>query len=295
MHHRHLVARLVFTAIWVSCRLPVHGQSELSPEALTLDACTSDASTDDQQANPETSIAHMTFADFLQVPAAEQAQITASLQQHSYRGSLDEIREEVTEKILEEWQDRGYFNAKVAVEERVLTSNPSNQQIALTVSVNEGRQYRLGKIAFRNNRAISNQMALRSQFPIEDGDILSRQAIKEGLEKLRYAYAQIGFINFTSIPNTTFNETDGTISLDIEVDEGMQFYVSSIDVMGADPSVLENLMLKRGQVYNIRLIEYFLRKHFPGRDWRDPALQYRRLDEKEGTVAITFDFRQCLN
>jgi outer membrane protein insertion porin family len=43
-------------------------------------------------------------------------------------------------------------------------------------------------------------------FPIKDGDVLSRENIAKGLENLRKAYTELGYINFTSIPNTTFDE-----------------------------------------------------------------------------------------
>jgi len=35
----------------------------------------------------------------------------------------------------------------------------------------------------------------------------------------------------------------------------------------------------------------FLRKHMPGADVNDPRIQQRSLDERNGTVALTFDFR----
>ena len=37
--------------------------------------------------------------------------------------------------------------------------------------IEEGDQYTLGEITFKNNKAVSNTKALRSLFPIKDGDI----------------------------------------------------------------------------------------------------------------------------
>jgi hypothetical protein len=48
-----------------------------------------------------------------------------------------------------------------------------------------------------------------------------------------------------------------------------------------------------GQIYNERLVELFLQKDFPEVDPDDPRIQQRALDERSGTVALTFDFRQC--
>jgi outer membrane protein insertion porin family len=44
---------------------------------------------------------------------------------------------------------------------------------------------------------------LRHLFPIKDGDIISREKIGKGLENLRKVYGQFGYINFTSVPDTS--------------------------------------------------------------------------------------------
>jgi outer membrane protein insertion porin family len=151
----------------------------------------------------------------------------------------------------------------------------------------------LGGITFKHNRAISNVKALRALFSINDGEIFSREKIAKGLENLRKVYGEYGYINYTGVPATTFDDEKRLAFLEIEVDEGKQFYVSSIDIVGADAELLNDLAIKPGQIYNMRLIELFLRKHLPGADVNDPDVQRRRLDERNGTVALTFDFRLC--
>ncbi|MGB0036036.1 MAG: hypothetical protein WBP79_11235, partial [Candidatus Acidiferrales bacterium] len=99
--------------------------------------------------------------------------------------------------------------------------------------------------------------------------------------------------NYTGVPATTFDDEKRLAFLEIDVDEGKQFYVSSINIVGADAELLNDLALTPGQIYNVRLIELFLRKHLPRADVNDPNIQSRRLDERNGTVAITFDFRVC--
>jgi len=164
-------------------------------------------------------------------------------------------------------------------------------QFVITFDIDAGPQFRLGRITFRNNRAVTNAKALRNLFPIKDGDILEREAIVKGLNNLRYAYGELGYINFISVPGTTFDDEKKLGFLEIDVDEGKQFYVSSIDIVGADTQMLNDLALTPGQIYNVRLVELFLRKHLPGADVNDPNIQHRLLNERDGTVALTFDFR----
>ena len=110
-------------------------------------------------------------------------------------------------------------------------------------------------------------------------------------ENLRYAYGEFGYINFTPVPSTTFNDEKELAFLEIDMDEGRQFYVSNIGLLGADPQVLNDLALTKGQIHDVRPIDLFLRKHLPGGNANDPRIQQRSQDERNGAVALTFDFR----
>ena len=191
--------------------------------------------------------------------------------------------------------DKGYFKAAVKASTQQLPDSKSTHQFAITFDIDAGPRYRLGHITFKGNHAISDAKALRDLFPIKDGSILDRKAIANGLEGLRYAYKELGYINFTAVPGTTFDDEKKLGFLELDVDEGKQFHLSSIDIVGADARVLNDLALTPGQVYNVRLVELFLRKHLPGADVNDPNIQQVRLNEQDGTVALTFDFRRRAN
>jgi len=117
----------------------------------------------------------------------------------------------------------------------VLTSSPVNQRIALSVRVNEGRQYRLHSIQFKKNgKAIHNARDLRSLIPMADGDVFSREKITGGLENIRRAYGAVGYINFVAVPDTSFDDENSLVDLDIDIDEGKQFHLASISFLGLD-------------------------------------------------------------
>jgi outer membrane protein insertion porin family len=179
----------------------------------------------------------------------------------------------------------------------MLDSDPAAAHIAINVQVDEGSQYRLGTITFRHNEAISSVAVLRSLFPIRDGDVFSREKLATGLDNLRKAYGQLGYINFTSIPNTVVDNEEGLISLDIDVDEGKKFYVSSVKILGLDETSQEEILqdFPAGQLYDQRLFELFLEKYPAIFKFSpdDPRPIEKRLDERAGTVAITIDARPC--
>ena len=162
--------------------------------------------------------------------------------------------------------------------------------------IEEGDQYRLGKITFKNNKAISNTAALRILFPLKDGDIFSREKIAKGLENLRKAYGEFGYINFTAFPPRRFDDEKKLAYLEIDIDEGKQFYVRRIEFQGntttRDKVIRRELALEEGEVYNSRLWELSLLRlnqlsYFDQLKPDDPNVTEKKLDEKNGQVDLT--------
>ncbi len=132
----------------------------------------------------------------------------------------------------------------------------------IKLPVEEGDRFRLKEITFSGNKAVTDTSRLRALFKIKDGDIFDTEAIRKGLENLRKAYAALGYINFTPVPNTDADDEKKTISLRIDLDEGKQFYVRRIEFQGntttRDKVIRRELALEEGQVYNGNLWELSL-------------------------------------
>jgi len=221
--------------------------------------------------------------------------------------------EEDTERVRAEFQNRGYF--KVVVEDPKtdihdtghtglhipLIQPGAGKSVDILIPIEEGARYHLGTITFKNNKAIRNTTALRGLFPIRDGDIFSREKIAKGLENLRKAYGEAGYINFTSVPDTKFDDEKKTVDLSIDVDEGKQFYVRRIEFQGntttRDKVIRREIALEEGQVYNSRYWELSLLRlnqlgYFEQLKPDDPNTTERHLDEKNGTVDLTLKVRE---
>jgi outer membrane protein insertion porin family len=216
--------------------------------------------------------------------------------------------EEDTERVRAEYQNRGYFKVGVSdpkteihdtghkgLHVPLFQAGPG-KAVDITMPIEEGDKYRLGKITFKGNKAISNTAALRSLFPLKDGDIFSREKIAKGLESLRKAYGEYGYINFTSVPNTTWDDDKKLAYLEIEVDEGKAFTVRRIEFVGntttRDKVIRRELALEEGGVYNSRLWELSLLRlnqlsYFDQLKPDDPNVTDKKLDEKNGQVDLT--------
>ncbi|HTW58966.1 MAG TPA: outer membrane protein assembly factor BamA [Terriglobales bacterium] len=216
--------------------------------------------------------------------------------------------EEDTERVRAEYQNRGYFKVNVGDPKTVihdtghkgphiplLQAGPG-KAVDITMPIEEGEQYRLGKITFKGNEAIRNVAALRSLIPLKDGDIFSREKIAKGLDNLRKAYGEAGYINFTPVPSTTFDDDKKLAYLEIDVDEGKRFYVRRIEFVGntttRDKVIRRELALEEGGVYNSHLWELSLLRlnqlsYFDQLKPDDPNVTDKKLDEKNGYVDLT--------
>ena len=221
--------------------------------------------------------------------------------------------DEDTERVRAEFQNRGYFKVVVQQPKTLihdtghkgfhipLIQKGPGKAVDITMPIEEGDKYSLGEITFKNNKAVSNTKALRNLFPMKDGDTFDRSKIAKGLENLQKAYGQLGYINFTSIPNTTFDEDKKLVYLDIDVDEGKQFVVRRIEFQGntttRDKVIRREIVLEEGQVYNQQLWELSIQRlnqlgFFDNLKTDDPNVTDRRLNEKEGTVDLTLKVRE---
>ena len=217
------------------------------------------------------------------------------------------------ELVREDLQNHGFFKANVGQPlthirdtghegfHIPLLQHGPGKAMDITVPIEEGDRYRLGAITFKGNKAITNEKALRSVFPLKDGDIFNRQKIAKGLENLKNAYGTQGFINFTSIPTPSFDEQKKTVSFEIDIDEGKQFSVRRIEFEGntttRDKVIRRELMLEEGQRYNEQLWKLSLQRlnqlgFFDQIKPDDPSTTERHLDEKEGTVDLTLKLRE---
>jgi len=175
--------------------------------------------------------------------------------------------DEDTDRVRQAYRDRGYFKAQTSEATthvrdagglNPLTLRPSKgKRIDILMPVDEGERYKLGGITFKGNKAITNTRALRAQFAQKDGEYFNATLFSKGLEQLRKAYGEQGYINFVGNPVPRVDDAKKLIYLDIDIDEGKPFYVSRIEFTGntitRDKVIRRELLLEEGQVYNSRL------------------------------------------
>src|SRR6202041_2710102 len=112
------------------------------------------------------------------------------------------------------------------------------------------------------NKAYPNTVALRHVFAMKDGDWFNATLFGKGLEALKKAYGEGGFINMVGTPTPTVDRAKHIVSLNIDIDEGKKFYVSRLEFSGntitRDKVIRREMLIEEGQVYNSRLVDLSL-------------------------------------
>lgn len=290
---------IIALAMWLFTRQqPAFSQSQnFDEDSKRSTPCLTAPVHDAPPTGPEISISDVTFSGNIQLPISDQERIAARVKQESHGYPVDTVVKDALERVKAGWQDRGYFKVEASGDARTARETSSDPQIALFVHVDENAQYRLGGITFKNNRVIYSA-GLRDLFPINDGDIFSREKVANGLEHLHKTYGEFGFLNYTAVPSTTFDDEKKLAYLEIDADEGKQFAIIGIKVEGLDEPgrrrVLKELAFKPGDIYNSRLWELSVSRVaslFPGCDCN--PFRPLHLDERNGAIQVTLDFRSC--
>ncbi|HYL82724.1 MAG TPA: outer membrane protein assembly factor BamA [Candidatus Angelobacter sp.] len=226
------------------------------------------------------------------------------------------LTEDVEVGIRGLYRDNGYF--KVSVGEPVLENidtqgnrlgvplvmgKSHGKAVNITIPIEEGERYRMGTLKIVSSdpdKALSLKVdALKSAFPLKQGDIFSAEKVRKALETYGKIYGEYGFIDFTPEPDTEIDDANKIINLTMRFDEQKQYYVKRIDFVGntttRDKVIRRELMIDEGQLFNKRLWELSILRlnqlDYFDKIEADKAAEIKR-NNKDGTVDISLKLRE---
>ena len=227
----------------------------------------------------------------------------------------DKLIEDIEVGIRGLYQDNGYF--KVVVKDPILENvdtegwkygiplagRTTGKAVNITIPIEEGDKYFMGtlKIASADpDKALSLKVeALKSVFPLKQGDVFSASKIRKAMEEYTKIYGQYGFIDFVPEPQTDIDEQSKRIDITMKFDEGKQYYVRRIDFTGntttRDKVIRRELLIDEGQLFNkhaweISILRLNQLDYFEKLD-ADKAAEIKR-NTKEGTVDILLKLKE---
>ncbi len=244
------------------------------------------------KASPRTIVEQISVTNDSLVSSEHLQQVEQEIRKQDYE---DDAANEIARRAKYELQKDGYFKAETStVDVQVLSESPFERSVSVTLRINEGQQYRLERITFKDNKVFPGS-DLRHAFLISDGDVFDAEKIRKGLEGIHKMYGNRGYINFTPVPKTLANDQTRTINLIVAADEGAQFTVDSLVLSGRaewPPEKAEKLLALwrpyAEHTYSPKLMEQIqqaMLEMFPGLD-SDAALPAIRQNPKTKTVEI---------
>jgi outer membrane protein assembly factor BamA len=268
-----------------------------------------------EKAFPKVVVDSVVFDGTTSLPSSIRGQLISELESKEISASSERLEEFNEIAVRGAWGDQGFFKMTSTVKAQTISSDATEQHVFVTIHVDEGIQYRLKGIRFRNedddwsggnkDTGFSDETArklafppdeLRQRVPLSDGEIFSTTRIKEGLNAIHQLYSSHGYTNFVATPLTEVDDSSGMISLTMALDEGRQFRVRKIEVQGLDPQTEGRLKLqmKPGDIFNSDLVGDFFADNKnilpPGASPENAELHK---NEKNGTVDVLFRFPTC--
>jgi len=198
------------------------------------------------------------------------------------------------------WQDRGYFRVEMTSTVEQLSHDPTSERYGIVLHVNAGRIFHAGEIHLTNYRSDEPTVfpieELRGLLPIRQGDVFDTSKLREGFEALKKRYGNSGYIDATILPEFDIDEHAGVVNLTLRFDEEKQFTTASVNVLGLDSSLQQELktVAPVGEPFNYeRFVEFLDANKSRLPDGAGPDNLVVARDFPRGKVYVTFDFRSC--
>jgi hypothetical protein len=250
-----------------------------------------------------TRIRNVEYRTHIPLPLRDKNETTRRLRDNTNdpdtpRGS-DEVRDIAVEYARFLLQDLGYWKSSIDARLVLLRKKQGIRWVDVIVDIEEGPQYHLSSIEWTGMHVFT-EAELQAVMPIHQGEVANRGRIADGLEAVRKLYGTRGYINFTCVPETEFNDAAHTLGLRIDVDEGGQFHFGELHLPGLDDVNKERLLRQwdsiKGTTYSWEKQDAFfesaMRPAGPRPRNRFHYLQYvnLHLDETERAVNFSISF-----
>lgn len=160
--------------------------------------------------------------------------------------------EDDLETLKDVYRGEGYLDIDIDPA-KVQFSYPSESRMRIDINVDEGKQYRIGNVAFVGNETYEDSV-LRLMLRQTPGSVYRPEKLDEDVERLEDFYGQFGYmetrIRLVRVPNVE----SGDIDIEYAVYESPKFQVESIDIEGNTKTksvvVLRELALTPGSTFD---------------------------------------------
>ncbi len=144
--------------------------------------------------------------------------------------------------------------ADFAVKSAVAELTPDRRAFFVTFTVDEGEQYKIGKVSVESKLRNLNGDDLRSLVPISTGDTYDGELVEKTSNALQDAVQSRGYAFVEVKPEIARDKTKKTVDLVFQVGEGPRVYIERLDIVGntrtKDKVIRREFRLAEGDAFN---------------------------------------------
>jgi outer membrane protein insertion porin family len=173
----------------------------------------------------------------------------------SFVTSSGTYREDVFQRdvllLQSHYQDRGYIYVKI--HDPKFELSPDKRSLYITIPIDEGQSYTLGKIDFKGD-LLEDKAKVLSRLRAKSGDTFSRSKLGQDIQDLTESYKDKGFAYVNIIPQTEVDEKRRIVDVVFEIQKGSEVYFDRISIRGntktRDKVIRREMRVVEGELYN---------------------------------------------
>ncbi len=149
--------------------------------------------------------------------------------------------------------------ADVRITSAIGEYDPEKKSFVITFTIEEGAQYKFGKVDIQSNVRAVDPESLRSRLRTESGAVYNAEAVEKSVEVMSIDVAKRGYPFATVRPRGERNPETRTINLVYTIDEGTRAYIERINIRGNTRTreyvIRREFDIAEGDAYNRALID----------------------------------------
>jgi outer membrane protein insertion porin family len=169
---------------------------------------------------------------------------------------IDEVLRADIEKIRLLYVDRGYLLVKVREPE--VKYDARMKGLVVTIKIDEGPLFRVGKISFSGNTLFSSTR-LKEVIKTRSGDVYSLKRFQGDLIGIQDLYGQKGYIAAKIVPTPSLDYSTKKIDIHLEIHEGEKYYLEEVQIQGngvtKDNVIRREILLVPGEIFDGRKLK----------------------------------------
>ena len=200
--------------------------------------------------------------------------------------------------------DRGFIN--VRIDKPTVTLTPDKRHISITIRVDEGESYKVGKLDFSGDLLVSKEQ-LGKKMLSKERETFNRSLMAKDIQAITDVYYDQGYAYANITPMTSVNAEARTIDLTFEAQKGHPVTIERIDLAGnsktRDRVIRRQLRVFEGELFSgtgmrrskekVTALGYFETveiSHKPGSDSEHVVVVVEVKEKSTGTFQVGLGF-----